>query len=297
LPPSLVETEFDGMWEQLTKQLEQTGRSFEEEGKTEDGARAEYRKLAERRVRLGLVIGEIGERGNIDVTQDELRRALFRPALQPGRGRGPWRGRGFAETQMPLAETRASALGSGTLSGEDLRVMLILATLCRYPSLVERFETDLDRLAPRHPDHRALADLLLGCQARDTEDVAAQCAAAGLGPALDRLSGMAHLRVAPILGGAPDVGKAAACLSEEFAKYHADRALTSEMAEALEDLERLQDGDARLGLRLNHAVQRRQTAARAGGDDMAGAVSEDTTALSDSLHALIEARVWEKKSR
>jgi len=85
LPPSLVETEFDGMWEQLTKQLEQTGRSFEEEGKTEDGARAEYRKLAERRVRLGLVIGEIGERGNIDVTQDELRRALFEEARRyPG---------------------------------------------------------------------------------------------------------------------------------------------------------------------------------------------------------------------
>lgn len=227
----------------------------------------------------------------------ELRRTLFRPAPQQGRDRAGWRNRGFAEAQMPLAETRSSALGSGALSADDLRVMLIVATLCRYPSLVERFESDLDRLAPRHADHAALVDLLLTTDAPDEDAMTAACVAAGLAPALESLRSMAHLRINPVLVGPPDDAKAQICLSEEFAKYHAERALRAEMAEALEDLERVTDGDTRLGRRLNHAVLRRQTAGRAAGSEQQGAVTEDTEALSGRLRALIEARVWEKKSR
>ena len=227
----------------------------------------------------------------------ELRRTLFRPAPQQGRDRAGWRNRGFAEAQMPLAETRSSALGSGALSADDLRVMLIVATLCRYPSLVERFESDLDRLAPRHADHAALVDLLLTTDAPDEDAMTAACVAAGLAPALESLRSMAHLRINPVLVGPPDDARAQICLSEEFAKYHAERALRAEMAEALEDLERVTDGDTRLGRRLNHAVLRRQTAGRAAGSEQQGAVTEDTEALSGRLRALIEARVWEKKSR
>jgi DNA primase len=228
----------------------------------------------------------------------ELRRTLFRPQQAPGRGRwtGP-RGRGFAEAQMPLAETRSSALGSGALSADDLRITLILATLCRYPGLVDRFESDLDRLVPRHPDHAALVDLLLGTEATDAETVIEDCRARGLGAALESLMDMAHLRITPILHGPPAPEKAAATLSEEFAKYHATRALEAEMTEALEDLETAQEGDSRLVRRLNHAVQSRIRAGRPTGNEATGAVSEDTTALSQGLRALIEARVWEKKSR
>jgi DNA primase len=226
-----------------------------------------------------------------------LKQAVFRPAAQQGRDRTPWRGRGFAEAQMPLAETRSSALGSGALSAEDLRVMLILAALCRYPALAPRFESDLDRLAPRHADHAALLDLILKAEAADDTAMTEACTAAGLGPALESLRSMAHLRINPILAGPPDPARAATCLTEEFAKYHADRALKAEMTEALEDLEHIPEGDTRLGRRLNHAVHRRLTAGRAAGSDMQGAVSEDTDALSDRLRALIEARVWEKKTR
>ena len=50
--------------------------------------KAEYRKIAERRVRLGLVIGEIGEKAKVQVTQDELRRALIEQARRyPGQER------------------------------------------------------------------------------------------------------------------------------------------------------------------------------------------------------------------
>jgi DNA primase len=250
---------------------------------------------------LRQAIGQIPDQGlrrHYGEALAELRRALFRPAIQPGRDRGQWRARGFAEAQMPLAETRSSALGSGVLSAEDLQVMLILATLCRYPALLDRFEADLERLAPRHSDHAALVDLLLSSPARDADAVTAACVAAGLGAALESLSGIAHLRINPILVGPPDASRAQACLAEAFAKYHAERALEAEMSEALEDLENVpEEGDTRLGRRLNHAVQRRLTAGRAGAPDVNGAVSEDTDALSDRLRALIEARVWEKKTR
>ena len=258
----------------------------------------ERRAALDRRLRQA--IGQIPDQGlrrHYGEALADLRRALFRPAAQQGRDRAPWRGRGFAEAQMPLAETRSSALGSGALSAEDLRVMLILATLCRYPALAPRFETDLDRLAPRHADHAALVDLILTAEAPDDAAMTAACTAAGLGPALESLRSMAHLRINPILAGPPDAARAEACLTEEFAKYHAERALKAEMTEALEDLDHISEGDTRLGRRLNHAVQRRLTAGRSAGSDMQGAVSEDTDALSDRLRALIEARVWEKKTR
>jgi trigger factor len=88
LPPTLVDNEFDAIWNQLTRSMEQAGKSFADEGKTEDGVRAEYRRIAERRVRLGLVLGEIGEKAQIQVTQDELRQALFEQARRfPGQER------------------------------------------------------------------------------------------------------------------------------------------------------------------------------------------------------------------
>ena len=77
LPETLVTNEFDGIWKQITDGLEKSGKTFESEGKTEASAREEYRKIAERRVRLGLVIGEVGDKNKIQVTQDELRRSLM----------------------------------------------------------------------------------------------------------------------------------------------------------------------------------------------------------------------------
>jgi DNA primase len=229
----------------------------------------------------------------------DLRRALFRPQSNAPRRDRPWRGgygaRGFAEAQAPLAETRSSALGSGAMTADDLRIALILATLSRYPALIERFESDLDRLGLRHPDHGRLADALLGTTARTADDFASDCLQKGLGDIREAISTMAHLRIAPFLSGPPDPEKAAACLSEEFAKHHAKHAVDHELAEALEDLrDGDDDGDPKLARRLNLAVQQRLRANRPGGVDGAD-VSEDTAALSDGLRALIDARVWEKK--
>lgn len=80
LPASLVDSEFESVWNEVTAGMKQAEKSFPDEGKTEDEARAEYRRIAERRVRLGLIIGEIGEKNKIQVTQDEMRMALMEQA-------------------------------------------------------------------------------------------------------------------------------------------------------------------------------------------------------------------------
>jgi trigger factor len=88
LPETLVDNEFDGIWKEVTQSLERAGKTLADEGKTEESAKAEYRKIAERRVRLGLLIGEIGDRNKIEVTEEELKAALVSQARQfPGRTR------------------------------------------------------------------------------------------------------------------------------------------------------------------------------------------------------------------
>lgn len=85
LPSKLVEAEFQNIWAQVTRELEQSGKSFEDEDTTEEKARDEYRKLAERRVRLGLVLSEIGEKAGVTVSDEELQRAVIEQVRQyPG---------------------------------------------------------------------------------------------------------------------------------------------------------------------------------------------------------------------
>jgi trigger factor len=85
LPETLVNTEFDAIWKQLQQGLERANRTLADEGKEEATLRAQYHKIAERRVRLGLLIGEIGDKAKVEVAQDELRRALIEQARRyPG---------------------------------------------------------------------------------------------------------------------------------------------------------------------------------------------------------------------
>lgn len=84
-PERLVEVEFNNIWAQINSELKQAGQTFEDEETTEEAAREEYRKLAERRVRLGLVLSEIGEKAGVEVSEDELQRALYDQVRQyPG---------------------------------------------------------------------------------------------------------------------------------------------------------------------------------------------------------------------
>ena len=91
LPPTLAEDEFRNVWTAVEGDLKAQGRTFVDEGTTEEKAREEYRGIAERRVRLGLVLAEIGEKNKITVTEDEITRAIVERARQiPGREQEVW---------------------------------------------------------------------------------------------------------------------------------------------------------------------------------------------------------------
>jgi trigger factor len=77
VPEQLVEAEFNQIWDRVKHEIEQHGRSFEDEGTTETEAQEQYRKIAERRVRLGLVVAEVGNTNKIEVTEDEHQQALI----------------------------------------------------------------------------------------------------------------------------------------------------------------------------------------------------------------------------
>ncbi len=77
VPSQLVEAEFNTIWERVKHEIEHHGKSFEDEGTTEEEARAQYQKIAERRVRLGLVVAEIGNANKIEVTDEEHQSALI----------------------------------------------------------------------------------------------------------------------------------------------------------------------------------------------------------------------------
>jgi trigger factor len=90
-PPTLVEQEFASVWSSIEADLKQQNRTFADEGTTEEKARADYRAIAERRVRLGLVIAEIGEKNNIKVTEEQLTAAVMERARQlPGQEQQVW---------------------------------------------------------------------------------------------------------------------------------------------------------------------------------------------------------------
>src|SRR5262245_22060599 len=105
-PPTLLEDEFKNVWNAIEADLKQSGKTFADEGTTEEKAREEYRAIAERRVRLGLVLAEIGERNNIKITDEELSRAIVERARQfPGQEQKVWDY--YRNNQQALASVRA----------------------------------------------------------------------------------------------------------------------------------------------------------------------------------------------
>ena len=78
LPDSMVAQEFESIWGEIEKRLEGSEGEGEElrEGKTDDELRDEYKQVAERRIRLGLLLAEVGRQNNIEVSQEDLQRAM-----------------------------------------------------------------------------------------------------------------------------------------------------------------------------------------------------------------------------
>jgi trigger factor len=90
-PPSLVEEEFDRVWKSVLQEMENEKKTFADENTSEEKAKTEYRAICERRVRLGLVLAEIGEKNNITVAEDEINRAVMEQARRfPGQEQRVW---------------------------------------------------------------------------------------------------------------------------------------------------------------------------------------------------------------
>jgi trigger factor len=106
LPPTLVEQEFESVWRQVSQDLESRGKTFADEDTTEEKAREDYRKIAERRVRLGLVLAEIGDKAQIKISDEEVTRAVVERARQfPGQEQQVWDY--YRKTPEALASLRA----------------------------------------------------------------------------------------------------------------------------------------------------------------------------------------------
>ena len=111
-PPTLIEEEFNLMWNSIKAEMESSGKTFADENTTEEASKEEYRKIADRRVRLGLVLSEIGEKNKITVTDDEVSRAVIERARQmPGREKEVWdfyrnNAQALAQLRAPIFEDK-----------------------------------------------------------------------------------------------------------------------------------------------------------------------------------------------
>lgn len=244
---------------------------------------------------LRAVLTRIADPGLRSHYAEEIRRLradLFgagaKPFRQPPR-RGFRPGHASGQSQpdaAPLTVTRGSFLAqSDEAAAEDLREAVILATLIAHPALIHRFDADLDRMEPVNPAHARLRDALLAGPVED--------APARLPPAdLDALMRRPHVLIAPCVRNREDQDLALACLAEDFAKLRARRGAAREVADAMEDIDRL--ADEGLTWRLAQSAEALHRADRPSRED-ATDLGEDRSALSQNLQRLIDAKIWEKK--
>src|SRR5579872_178324 len=106
LPDGLVSQEFDSIWRQVEAEQKASGRTFADEDTTEEAARADYRRIAERRVRLGLLLAEVGAKADVKVSDEELTGALIaRARSYPGQEKQVWDF--YRKNPQAMAELRA----------------------------------------------------------------------------------------------------------------------------------------------------------------------------------------------
>ena len=218
-----------------------------------------------------------------------LRLDLFgtraRPTWTPQR-----KGKFTEAPQNALAVTRGSLLATAPdRIDEVLREAVILATLITHPTLIQRFESALERMDLTGEGHAEIRDILLSHMDPATvEDRLRRAAPA----ALDALMSRPHVLIAPPVRNRADADLATSCLAEELAKLDARRGARREIEDAIEDLTGI--ADEGLTWRLSQASAARHRADQPPRAD-AAELGEDRAALSNHLQSLINAKVWEKK--
>jgi len=128
LPSSLVENEFAGIWREYEAERQRAGQAETEANKNEEETRAEYRAIAERRVRLGLVLAEIGQKAGVTVEEQDLTDAVIERARQfPGQEKEVWdfyrkNENALASLRAPIYEERVVAHLAGIVKVSDKTV-------------------------------------------------------------------------------------------------------------------------------------------------------------------------------
>jgi len=117
VPVAMIELEFEQVWSQveqdMTRQGVDTSGIDASEGETLEEMKVEYREIADRRVRLGLLLAEIGRENKLEVTQEEISKALTEEARRyPGQEREVYEHfqnhpEAMAQLQAPLLEDKA----------------------------------------------------------------------------------------------------------------------------------------------------------------------------------------------
>ncbi|MEO9969941.1 MAG: trigger factor [Hyphomonadaceae bacterium] len=88
LPPKMVDQEFETIWSQLLQEKEAGNLDEDDAKKSDDELKTEYRAISERRVRLGLVLAEIGRVAEVQITDQEVQQAVIAEARKfPGQER------------------------------------------------------------------------------------------------------------------------------------------------------------------------------------------------------------------
>ncbi len=128
VPRSLVDQEFGQIWAQVEREQKASGKGFADENTTEEAARAEYTGIAERRVRLGLVLAEVGRLADVKIADEELTRALIERARAfPGQEKEVWdfyrnNPAALAELRAPIFEEKTVDHILGLAKVEDRKI-------------------------------------------------------------------------------------------------------------------------------------------------------------------------------
>ena len=140
-PPTLVEQEFEAIWGQVKEQLEGENAEEVREGKTDEELEAEYRVLAVRRVRLGLLLAEVGKRNNVQVNEQDISQAIRAQAASfPGQEQMVYEF--YQKNPQALGQVQAPILEEKVVD-----FILELAKVEKRPATAEELAEDDDAAA------------------------------------------------------------------------------------------------------------------------------------------------------
>jgi trigger factor len=141
VPAGMVDMEFQQIWTEISGDKARLEAELAEEKKTEDELQAEYRKIAERRIRLGLLLSEVGRTNNIEVKPDEVTRAMVEQAR-----RFPGQERQVMEYFQKNPEA-ANSLRAPIFEDKVVDFILEMATVTDKPVTKEELQKEVEAVA------------------------------------------------------------------------------------------------------------------------------------------------------